>query len=55
MNDSRRIEEWRALCALASHETDPEKLMDLVERINTALDNQNRPSEKQWKMDSRAA
>jgi hypothetical protein len=29
--------EWRKLAELAAKETDPEKLLDLVKRLNTAL------------------
>jgi hypothetical protein len=30
-------EEWQRLCQLAADEQDPEKLMELVERINKLL------------------
>jgi hypothetical protein len=38
MKDTRRSEDWRALCELASRELDPEKLIDLITKINQALE-----------------
>jgi hypothetical protein len=37
MKDTNRSEDWRVLCELASKEKDPEKLIDLVAKINQAL------------------
>ena len=34
-------EDWRALCELASKEMDSEKLLDLVNKLNRALDEHN--------------
>jgi hypothetical protein len=34
---SNETEKWRELAAKASKESDPKKLMDLVQRLNTAL------------------
>lgn len=38
MNDTNRSEDWRVLCELASKEKDPEKLIDLISKINQALE-----------------
>lgn len=38
MKDTRSSQDWRALCELASRELDPEKLVDLVTKINKALE-----------------
>jgi hypothetical protein len=35
------FEDWRTLCELAAKEEDPERLMDLVQRLNKALDQRN--------------
>jgi hypothetical protein len=32
-----KVQDWRALSEAASQEQDPEKLMQLVEELNTAL------------------
>jgi hypothetical protein len=37
MKDTNRSDDWRVLCDLASKETDPEKLVDLIIQINQAL------------------
>jgi hypothetical protein len=37
MKDINGSEDWRVLCELASKEKDPEKLIDLVVKINQAL------------------
>ena len=36
------FEDWRTLCELAAKEEDPERLMDLVQRLNEALDQEER-------------
>jgi hypothetical protein len=38
MKDANRSEDWRVLCELASKEKDPEKLLDLITKINQALE-----------------
>lgn len=38
MTDTIRSEDWRVLCELASKEKDPEKLTELIAKINQALD-----------------
>lgn len=38
MRDTNGSEDWRVLCELASKEKDPEKLIDLVVKINQALE-----------------
>jgi hypothetical protein len=38
MTDTNRIEDWRVLCELASREKDPEKLIDLIMKVNQALE-----------------
>ena len=38
MPDTNRSEDWRVLCELASKEMDPKKLLDLITRINEALE-----------------
>ena len=38
MKDSNRSDDWRVLCELASKEKDPEKLIDLIVKINQALE-----------------
>lgn len=32
------MDDWRFLCGLASHEQDPQKLLELLTRINRALE-----------------
>jgi len=44
MKDTRRSQDWRALCELASRELDPEKLIDLVTKINKALEDARQES-----------
>jgi hypothetical protein len=36
--DTNGSEDWRVLCELASKEKDPEKLIDLITKINQALE-----------------
>ena len=38
MRNTNESEDWRVLCELASKEKDPEKLIDLVVKINQALE-----------------
>lgn len=38
MLDPNRSDDWRVLCELASKEMDPKKLLDLLTRINQALE-----------------
>jgi len=38
MKATNRSDDWRVLCELASKEEDPEKLIDLVVKINQALE-----------------
>jgi len=38
MTDTNRIEDWRVLCELASKEKDPEKLIEVIMKINRALE-----------------
>jgi hypothetical protein len=38
MRNTNGSEDWRVLCELASKEKDPEKLIDLVAKINQALE-----------------
>jgi hypothetical protein len=37
MKDTNQSDNWRVLCELASKEKDPEKLIDLIVKINQAL------------------
>ena len=38
MEDTSRRDDWRSLCNMASHESDPQKLLELITRINRALE-----------------
>ena len=38
MNETSQPNDWRSLCELASTERDPQKLMELVSKINRALE-----------------
>ena len=38
MNDTNHSDDWRVLCELASKERDPRKLLDLIMKINRALE-----------------
>ncbi len=38
MKDTNGSEDWRVLCELASKEQDPKKMLDLITKINQALD-----------------
>lgn len=39
MTNANQTEDWLVLCELASKEQDPEKLIDLIMKINQALEN----------------
>jgi hypothetical protein len=41
MRDTNESKDWRVLCEQASKEKDPEKLIDLVVKINQALEECN--------------
>jgi len=43
MKDTSSTDDWRSLCELASKETNPRKLLDLITRINRALEECHRP------------
>ena len=38
MKDTNGSEDWRVLCELASKEKDPKKMIDLITKINQALE-----------------
>jgi len=42
MTDSNRTEDWRVLCELASKEKNPQKLINLIMKINQALEESRR-------------
>lgn len=42
--DKSRTDDWRSLCELASKENDPQKLLDLITKINNALQEYGRHS-----------
>lgn len=44
MNSTNGSKDWRELCELASKEMDSDKLMDLIAKINYALDEHNQRS-----------
>lgn len=55
MKDRNRAEDWRSLCELASKEADPQRLMELITKINRALeecDQPNRTDETSFKIDT---
>ena len=37
MKDTDNSDDWRTLCELATKENDPQKLLDLITKINQAL------------------
>jgi hypothetical protein len=39
------FDDWRSLCELASKEKDPRKLLDLITKINRALEETHRRSQ----------
>jgi hypothetical protein len=43
MKDTSSTDDWRSLCELASKETNPQKLLELITRINRALEECHRP------------
>lgn len=45
MRDTSRTDHWRSLCQQASHESDPQKLLELVATINRALEECGQPSQ----------
>ncbi len=42
MKDIHGSQDWRALCELASKEQDSQKLLDLISKINRALEEMDR-------------
>ena len=55
MKDTRRADDWRSLCEQASKENDPQKLMELITRINRALEECHQPcrtDEASFKVDT---
>jgi hypothetical protein len=44
MKDTNKSDDWRVLCELASKETDPEKLIDLIVQINQTLEESHQKS-----------
>lgn len=42
MQNINGSEDWRVLCELAAKEKDPEKLFDLIAKINQALEESRR-------------
>jgi hypothetical protein len=38
MKDTSRADDWRSLCEQASTEQDPQKLLELIVKINKALE-----------------
>ena len=44
MKDVNKSDDWRVLCKLASKEKDPEKLIDLILKINQALEESHQKS-----------
>lgn len=43
MKDTSSTDDWLSLCELASKETNPQKLLELITRINRALAEGHRP------------
>jgi hypothetical protein len=43
MKETSRADDWRSLCEQASKEANPEKLLDLIARINRALEESEAP------------
>ena len=41
MNSTNGSEDWRVLCEMAAKEMDSDKLLDLVNKLNQALDEHN--------------
>ena len=44
MKNTNASDDWRVLCELASKEKDPEKLIDLIVKINQALEESHQKS-----------
>jgi hypothetical protein len=44
MEDTSRRDDWRSLCELASKETNPQRLLELITKINRALEESHRRS-----------
>jgi len=47
MNDTNHSDDWLSLCEMATKEQDPRKLLDLIVRINQALESCRRRKEVQ--------
>jgi len=45
MKDTNHSDDWRSLCELASKESDPQKLLDLISKINRALEECRQPKQ----------
>jgi hypothetical protein len=45
MKDTSHTDDWRSLCEQASHESDPQKLLELVAKINRALEEYRQPGQ----------
>jgi hypothetical protein len=55
MKDTGCTEDWRSLCERASQESDPQKLMELITKINRALEESHergRTEEASFKVDT---
>ena len=55
MKDTSRIDDWRSLCEQASKESDPQKLLELITRINRVLEEchqRSRTDEMSFKVDT---
>jgi hypothetical protein len=46
MKDTDHSDDWRTLCELATKENDPQKLLDLITKINQALKECHRQSQR---------
>ncbi len=45
MKDTDHSDDWRTLCELVTKENDPQKLLDLITKINRALEECHRQSQ----------
>lgn len=55
MEDTSRGDDWRSLCEMATQEKDPQKMLDLITKINRALEEshqRNRIGEGSSKVDT---
>ena len=55
MKDTSRTDDWRLLCGQVSEESDPQKLLELIRKINCALQEYqggSRPDELLFKVDT---